>query len=173
MNENNDIINGYEKNQNLESKIWFRFLRVVFIFIYLLCFYVVLVSAYNSKPYTVIDSYNSLIVCDNGTRYKAGKNNIDGKEAWAGQLITTEQDYMTDQQLNEYEAKIQATHLCQSESVFIPDDPPYRVELVRETVGNWWSFIGYTVLALFTVVVIFELIKRSFFYIVIGKRFLK
>lgn len=51
--------------------------------------------------------------------------------------------------------------------------PSYKIEIVKKTVGNWWSFIGYTALALFIVFISFELIRRSFFYVAIGKRFLK
>ncbi|MFA6404606.1 MAG: hypothetical protein WCW03_01235 [Candidatus Paceibacterota bacterium] len=170
MNENNNITNEHEKIKNLESKIWFRLLKVIFIFVYLAIFLFLLVFAYSSKPYAIIDEYNSVIVCDNGTRYKAGDNGINAEEAWAEQLGATRVD------LNGLTpTKIQATHLCLGYSEgkigFIPDIPPYKVEIVRKTVGDWSSFIGYTALVLFVTIIVFELVKRSFFYIVLGKRF--
>lgn len=164
--------------KDLESKIWFRFLKVIFVFTYLATSLVVLLFAYDSKPYAIIDNDNSVIVCDNGTRYKAGDYGIDAEEVWLEQLGATRVDAgLSDQELLLWEAKVKATHLCQNYSGekigFIPDVPPYKVEIVHETVGDWASFIGYIVLALFAVVIIFELIRRTFFYISIGKKFLK
>lgn len=170
--------------KDLESKIWFRFLKVVFVFAYILTLVVVLVFAYDSKPYTIIDNYNSVIVCDNGTRYKAGDNNINAEGARTVESIPSFQlkaksvdTGLSNYEFSLYEAKIQATHLCQSYSGekvgFIPDVSPYKVELVKKTVGDWWVFIGYMILSLFIVVIMFELIRRSFFYVAIGKKFLK
>lgn len=203
--------------KDLESKIWFRFLKLIFVFAYVATLLAVLVFAYTSKPYSINDEYNSKIVCDNGKEYKAGDSGIDAEEAWAEQLGATRVD------LNgATPAKDKATNLCLGyPQSFVPDKltprltesqlkenidallsqnaskqetqeyvdryksdglggyvlkqqtPPYQVELVKKTVGNWWSFIGYVILALFIVSVIFELIRRSFFYVAIGEKFLK
>lgn len=169
--------------KDLESKVWFRFLKVIFVFAYLATFLAVLVFAYFSKPYAVTDEYNSRIVCDNGKVYKAGDNGgIDPGQALAEQLGGKRVD------LNgATPEKDKATLLCLGyEHGFVPDfltdaemsklqsqTPPYKVEIVKKTEGSWWSFIGYTILALFIVVLIFEVIKRSFLYIAVGKKFLR
>ncbi len=169
--------------KDLESKVWFRFLKVVFVFTYLATFLAVLVFAYSSKPYSITDEYNSMIVCDNGTNYKAGDNGgIDPEQALAEQLggrrvnlngATPEKDKATLLCLGYTHGFIPDTLTDAEMSKLKSQTPPYKVEIVKKTVGNWWSFIGYTVLALFIVVVILEVIKRSFFYIAIGKKFLR
>ncbi len=168
--------------KDLESKIWFRFLKLVFVFAYIATFLAVLAFAYTSKPYSTNDEYNSKILCDNGKEYVAGDNGINAVDALAEQLGGT--TVYPNGFVPDTTEKEKAIGLClgtpNSFAVgrapwgwdkTIP--PPYKVVLVKKTVGNWWGFIGYTVLALFIVSVIFELIRRSFLYVVIGKRFLK
>ncbi len=200
--------------KNLESKIWFRFLKVIFVFAYIVAFLAVLVFAYSSKPYATNDEYNSKIVCDNGKEYKAGDVGIDAYIALAEQLggfatgnapweggagatpaknkatmlclgyipHTLTEDRRT--QLDSIVKKMDSQGAPSSDIQVIVNDfklkfgqpeiaPSYKVEIVKKTVGNWWGFIRYTILTLFIVFVIFELIRRTFLYVVIGKRFLK
>lgn len=169
--------------KDLESKIWYRLLKVLYVFAFFGAVLTVLIFAYSSKPYAVTDEYNSKIICDNGKQYKTGDNGgIDPEQAWAEQLGAKRVD------LNgATPEKDKATLLCLGyEHSFIPDvltdaemsklksdTPPYKVEIVKKWSGSWRSLVGYTILALFIVAVVFEIIKRSFLYVAIGKKFLK
>ncbi len=161
------------ETKDLESKVWFRFLKVVFVFVYIATLILVVLFAYSLKPYTTIDNDNSFIVCINGTKYNAGANGIDAFEAEAERLGATQ--VYTNGFVPDTTAKEKANELCLGTNTLgrglFADVPQYTVELANKTVGNWWSFAGYTALALFIVIVVFELIKRSFFYIAIGRKF--
>lgn len=161
-----------EKNK-LESKAWFRLVKVLFIFTYLLTLLVIFIFAYYSRPQSIIDTYNSKIICDNGKKYLAGENNIEVfkvKYAIDGYYETEKDkvsllclgyehgfvpDFITDAEMSKIENKNQL----------------YKIEIVNKSDGSWWSYIGYIILALFTASLIFEIIRRTFLYIVSGKKF--
>ena len=174
MNEQNN------KLSELETKAWFRLLKLMFVITYMATFILVVLFFTYNKPYSIIDDFNSIIVCDNGVRYRALENGVDPEQALFGVGTTISREEFNkrySQQSQEFltSNKSKATLLCLGDKQvhFIPDVAPYKVEIVKKTVGNWGSFIGYTALVLFVIVIIFELIKRSFFYIVIGKKFFK
>jgi len=153
----------------LKSKAWYRLVKVFFFLALLIVLGIFGFIAFSSKPYTTIDQYNSKIVCNNGKEYKAGDHGIG---IYLPQVFSV---------IRGADNPADAQVLCVEGGSFVPEavsmdewtkltspTPLYKIEIVEKTVGNWWSFIGYIVLALFIILAIFEAIRRIFYYIVLG-----
>src|SRR3989344_3044610 len=140
----------------LEKKAWYRLIKVVYFIIYSMAILLVVLIASGYKPYTYIDNDKSLIICNNNKIYSAGKNNI----------------YINlDGTLFDY-SDFQTKKLCSQDPDFIPDKKNYTLRLEHTTRGSWTSVIEVFLIETGVVIIIFELIKRIFLYITIGKSFL-
>src|SRR3990167_2832762 len=64
--------------ENLEKKIWYRFVKVIYIGAYLIGLFIVGLLAFTQKPQIVADADKSLIVCSNNQRYNAEEAGIYG-----------------------------------------------------------------------------------------------
>lgn len=147
-------------NLQLEKRLWYRFVKVVYILVYLLFLLLVVFLGYSDKPYTYIDSDKSLIVCSNTKAYPAGKNSI----------------YIdSDGSLSDYNDE-DARKLCEydiikdySDKYETPSYKNYEVKVVHSTRGSWESVLTTFLIGIAIVYTIFEIIKRVFLYIVVGK----
>src|SRR5437868_1279226 len=61
---------------NLEGKAWYRFVKVVYIIVFVVALLAAIGIAFATKPTRTFDTQNSLIVCDNNKSYVPSKNNI-------------------------------------------------------------------------------------------------
>jgi len=64
------------EGQNLEGKVWYRFLKVVYIACYILALALVAFLANTEKPVKVVSSF---ILCDNGKAYGIKESGFQGR----------------------------------------------------------------------------------------------
>jgi uncharacterized integral membrane protein len=181
------IYNKYLNMENkktisdMNKKSWYRFLKVIFVIAELMILGIIIILAFSNKPYATNDEYNSKIVCNNGKEYIAGYNGIDIYKAIAEEFDDSRKSLNLNN-VRGMENPNNAQILCVEGSSFVPEaltmdewnkltspTPLYKVELIKKMVGNWWSFVGYLILVLFIVFIIFEVIRRVFYYIFLGK----
>lgn len=149
---------------DLEKRVWYRAVKVLYIIAYIIVISLVLFFAYDSKPTQVYDYDNSYIRCNSGegkgNSYPLNKNNI----------------FIYDGNLDEYDAR-DARKLCEYDKIGIGFDERnypdpiitnYTFVPIYKTEGNWWSVVKYGSLGLIAVAFIFWLIKGIFYYIVVG-----
>jgi hypothetical protein len=165
---------------DLNSKWWYRLVKVVYVFLLLLLIAGTLVGIYFIfEP--KFDNENSYITCENGESYKLSDNGIytysgyldstdKGKvqKLCATPIKMTTEEYekkygqgLTREQLEEMGAEPKALDL-----------EKYRLakyDLVSVyTERNWYGTIGFVLLSLFGWVLFFEIVRRIFYYIVLG-----
>jgi hypothetical protein len=166
---------------HLNGKAWYRLVKVVFFLALLIALGIFNLIAFSSKPYTTTDEYNSKIVCNNGKDYIAGNNGIDIYKAIADEFNRPRESSYILYDVIGTDHPNNATVLCWGGSSFVPeaisnDDwltltsstPQYKVELAKKTVGNWWGFLELLVIGNIVILLIFEVIRRVFYYIVLG-----
>lgn len=146
--------------KNLENKRWYRFLKVVYVFFFVLSIGYVLIIASINKPYTYVDSDKSSIICNNGNGYYAGENSI-----------YIDSDGSLSSYNDEYARKLCYHGTIYGASSKVPISTNYEVKVVHTTEGSWGSAISAFLIGTGIVIVIFEIIKRVFLYIVMGKSF--
>lgn len=138
----------------LENRVWYRLLKVLFIFVYIAVLLLSETLTFHA-PEKVIDNKATLIRCADGRSFSPASQD----------LYLTSYIWQDDQQ------KIQA--LCSDPSDVhknpYADVRNYTVNTVYIQVGSW----GHTALVCFLVLVCvhltMSLIKRTFFYIAIGR----
>lgn len=147
--------NEHTSVKYLDTKVWFRALKVIYIFCYFTAFSLILLLGYSMKPYKSIDTDKSVIRCTNGKIFRAGKNGvliIDGNPPYL---------YSADDE--------KARKSCASNTSFLPDEKNYSLDVKYETINSWSSVFSFILIAIPIVIVIFEIIKRVFLYVTIGK----
>lgn len=139
--------------ENLEKKAWYRFFKLCYLFAYVLSVSVVLFAAYQDRPTEYIDSDSSIIRCANGKEYSAG-------------AISS---YFARSQLDAYDDE-KARKLCTT-----PDLPLDVIELNKNYIFIPVKSIRGSYATLFwgfgTVILVGEVIRRSFLYVVAGRSF--
>jgi hypothetical protein len=171
----------------LNSKWWHRLIKVCFILLFLFCLItpvVIVVSSYNPT----INESESSAVCDDGRQLQFGAK--QGYEN--GELITRyyvfSRDYseiavfcasdraiatkarslygpttLDDQEL----ARLVRSRLdVYGEDLYFPSDN-YTINYVY-TKRDWIGTIGYSLLSVVVTLLIFELVRRIFYYVVLG-----
>jgi hypothetical protein len=142
------------ETKRLESKMWFRFLKVFFIFTEIFCFLAILGIAYMSRP----NEDNLNIFCEDGKKYISGEYAI-GKDGKGADLLcitgkTDIGDGLTTEQLNRL---LDSTHV-------------YNIEPANKYTATWQSFSMVFLLSLLATTAFFEIVKRAFYYIVSGEK---
>lgn len=147
-----------KKPNDLEQKWWFRFIKVVYVLAYIVAVLLVSFGGYDSKSGGGIDTEKSTIRCNNGKSYSPAKNNIS---VYSDNFGIFEEPHVR---------ILCAYDTLNFYSYTAPSSKNYIFEVVQMPV-NWspafqiW-FWGYII-----VIVLFEVIRRTFFYIVTGKKF--
>lgn len=131
----------------LNSKIWYRFIKVICI----VCFLIVLVIAlfisyYAYKPRKVFDNEKSYIQCNNGMIYNLKQNEVH--------LFSDYIDSYDDQKFRKW---------C--------SDGNYKLISRYKIEGSWGSVSLTMLLTIIGLTTIFEIIRRIFYYIVLGAIF--
>jgi len=186
---------------NLETRSWYRLLKVIFILIAISLTLLVAFFAYLERPQKFISASESSIICNNGNTYKAFENNIYDVERLGkgssydndaiklctrvrykialadGRVYQIETDGMktpteTDRNeiANNFKAKYGVEATVQDMSKITPDHG-YTVKLGYSTSGSWESVAQILGGGLLAVFLIFEFIRRTFFYVATGKNF--
>ena len=142
-------------NENaLNDKAWWRFLKVVYIFIWsisLLFIIVFLWSASYLRPHLDKDIPNSSIICDSGNKYV---NHYEDKTT--GETITYVENLESINFSWNKEDKDKITTLCQS---------GFKVEYAYKKAGSWWEFFKTAFLVCLFFFAVIEIIKSALLYI--------
>lgn len=138
----------------LERKIWYRIAKTIYIIAYILVVIVVFFFGYLLKPYTDTDPSSSVIICNNGRR-----------------LVFDDALIFKDGTLG-YNDDREAGRLCSGINRY-PTIKNYTVQVGYKTKGSWVDPLQFWVIGFVITFLFFEVIKRTFLYIAVGKRFLK
>lgn len=153
-------LNKDSKREKLESKAWFRAVKVLyFLFI---AFFIIAICAISldSKPTKRIDGEKSLIICNNGKSYAPEKNSI--------YLYGYQEDlsYSNDSDariLCKYDTLLFSLHSSES----IEKNYTFSPVFDDSEISSWaW----YSLLSFFVLLVIAYLLKIIFFYIALGEK---
>lgn len=149
---------------NLEEKVWYRLVKVIYIFFYIVACLIVALMAYSERPRTFVDSDRSFIICSNGisSAYAAGKHRI-GIGADGSVYSWDEPDAhklcaygIIDDYRNQY-----AT----------PPEKNYSVRVAYRHVGSRNAVLKVLVYGFLIVILTLEVIKRTFLYVAVGQPF--
>ncbi len=144
----------------LNTKWYYRFVKVLFIsFSLMLILIVVLAIFFNSKPQQEFDGQKSYIVCNNGTKFIPHDKGVDLYIDYVG-------SYDTDT-LNSWCGYKSSNPLLDGIYQDFKFFPAYK------TNGSWFLTIAYSLIALLGTLFIVQVIRRLFYYIVLGKIFPK
>ncbi len=148
----------------LNSKIWYRLLKVVYLFILLISLSASVYSPWlDTKP--EFDNEKSYVLCNDGRKLGLKNNNIylysDYVNYSDGEKIKTWCAYNPQDPINinpDNASDIARLH---------PKDDSYKLISVY-TGRQWGDMLGSIAMYLFTVGLVFETIRRVFYYIVLG-----
>ena len=148
----------------LNTKIWYRFLKIIYIFVFISALIYALNEAIEEySPLEVIDSDKSLIICDSGDIYTFNevRNVSDDREMrWLcldpAEKIRIEQSFSGVYQ-----------RFLREKGCFIPVN--YKIKTTHKTIGGWHLVFGYSIFWALIICAVSEIIKRAFYYIVLGK----
>ena len=161
----------------LNTKIWYRFLKIIYIFVFISA----LIYALNEtieeySPVEVIDSDKSLIICDSGDIYTFNElwsNNISVKENVAeikrlcSDIINETSKTKWGPQNNE---SIGVENFLEEKGYYdTPEQINYKIRTIHKTIDGWHLVFGYSIFWVLIICAVSEIIKRAFYYIVLGK----
>ena len=145
---------------DLEHKPWYRFLKVLYLVIFILSFLSVVGIAWSEKPRRTIDGELSSIACDNGKYYAPSKNSI-----W---IIGDSLDYTDDNHariLCKYDTLDFYSYRYSNE--FIAKNYTLKPVYTKTDYGSW---LAYSFLGLAIVWLVLRIIKSAFFYVAVGSK---
>ena len=150
-----------KQSDKLESKVWYRISKVVYFTAYIFAFMVVALISWTVIPRNVVDNTKSQIICTgSGKVYSLEDASMS---IWDGHT-----------EFNNYE-DLEVRRLCATGSIFgelssfLPDKN-YELKISKTMDGSWDRFVEYSFGSLAAMIVIFEIIRRVFIYIVVGNR---
>lgn len=165
------MIESKNTDQPWEKKAWFRMSKVIYYLAAFLALLIVLVVAYSLRPssHTYTDGDKTIVACNNG---KKVRNRI--------RYISENSDisFSDDIELKslcKYGNSDLITALEHQKQGELPVDRNYRLEFYQTTnnYGSWEEAFATLLVGIPLVILVFEIIKRIFLYITIGKNPLK
>jgi len=140
--------------EQLKEKTWYRFLKVIYAlaFIIIIVFAVALIFDSTSPRY---DNDNSYIKCNNGKEFKLSELNKNGTHI-SGPYIDTGEDRL-----------LNFDCIWRGASAD-PNIKGYKFIGIY-TARNWFKIMWQSLLSIAIALIIFEVIKRIFYYILLGK----
>ena len=140
-----------EKNtlNYLNSKIWYRFLKLVYVFIFLIAIGgITTAMVIDERPHEVIDDSSTIISCNNGSvyPYKGNKFSYETIRLCGGS----------------FETKNTPNDISR-----LPEKN-YEIKFVYKIQGSWKSVVKFELLILVIACSLFEAIRRSFYYVILG-----
>ena len=148
-----------EKTINyLNTKWYYRFVKVAFILLSLLAVVIVLsVTFESSKPYQTFDNDKSYITCSNNVKYYLPST---GVSLYSSYLYSWDIDKLNT--------------LCGSNTPLnLFNNQRFKLVSVYKDVGSWPEAIFSCLIAFLITFLTIEVIRRIFYYIVLGKVFPK
>jgi predicted nucleic acid-binding Zn ribbon protein len=147
-----------EKRTNLEQKAWYRAFKIVYILAVIIVLVIISIIAWSAKPERTIDGYKSTITCDNGASYAPSKNGI---YIYGDTLTLSEESNI--KVLCAYNSTDYYSH----NGYLIGKNYTFNTVYEDTNSGSWFL---YSVLAYLIALLVFKLIRISFFYIAIAEK---
>ena len=158
---------------HLNSKIWYRILKVLYIlsFLVVLLITIVIIYSVNFPAQQVVDNDETTILCNYGNKkqFLASENNV-----YFSYSELSSDNYLTDYHKTELKklCQISKTELDQKLNAILSktDDNTklFDINPVIKNEGGIIAFLGYSILGILILIIIFEIIKRIFYYILLG-----
>lgn len=152
---------------NLEDKLLYRLVKVIYIIVFLLSGLIAIFIGWESRPQPEVDDEKSRIACDNGKNYKLSANRI-----YVYSVDTTSLSNYQDEEarklcqygvLNDYSTSYR--------NLATPTHQNYQLKIVEGTRGSWTNAILWWVLGIAGSYVALNLIRETINYILFGKPF--
>lgn len=139
--------------EELNQKVYYRFIKVIFVLTFLTVLSFLIFNIYkNNRPRIIIDNSSSYIFCENGKKINAADKDV---------LFVSEK-------FPEIVNK-QIKTLCLYDNGWINLDSDYKINFAYKNVGGWNLVAFLILIELIGLIIIFEVIKRLFYYIILGK----
>lgn len=157
--------------KNLNTKSWYRLLKVFYVFSAFLILIIGLLLIYNEHtPSAHYAKNNSYILCNDNRKFSLTENNIN---LYQNSITSLEDVAIKKLCLPPVPDDYMPVYNYYTNEIFnplptIPTEPNYILIGSYMTNGSWWVVIMYSVLFLIILFLIFELIKRIFYYIFLG-----
>lgn len=160
-----------DKNMYLEGNIFYRLIKVAYIFTLLLGIVLIGVFGWESKPESYVDSSKSYITCNNNNyndfQTRGKTYTLDAIEAYsiyAGYLSNT--DVIKAKVVCAYDVKWNYSYTND-----IPNYQNYQLTIINSVRGDWryvfiWWIVGFCV-----VYIVLNLIRETLIYIFFGRPF--
>lgn len=156
----------------LNEKLWYRLLKTIFVVVFILFILATVLFVGNeTKPKTYEDFK---ITCNYGNKssYFAHDNGIFIDRNFnplglggLSRLSDSAKERMSALCENTKDELIEVATLVLSEQ---DPEPLYKVEKEKYTEGNWLRFSFYILFTLIILLILFEFIRRSFYYVIFG-----
>ena len=165
--------------EELNQKWWYRLIKVLYFLVIVVLILSAVAIIYDTER-PVVDNKESYIKCENGKRFMLNQTNISlyyddylytDEKAEAQKLCVTK---ITPEQA---QAELdRRKSLSNPPPSFIDKTKPvdlekYRINYELVTIyneRNWFNIIGYSLLAIFSITLFFEVLRRIFYYVTLG-----
>lgn len=171
---------------DLENKCFYRLIKVAYVFFLAIGFIGVFCVGWSDKPYQVVDTKESYLVCEHGLHSikdtglnVLNTNTLDSDNDHKARLICLRDEKNkqmahpnnNQNSSNEITPALARAELKRRAMIHQTNQQVYELSLSHETFGSWrvalkWWFFGSMIVFL-----IFNLMKQSLLYIVYGKKF--
>ncbi len=153
------------KKKNLEEKVLFRLIKVVYVVTLLLSVLVLLWAGWDSRPKPKVDD-RSHIACDNGEIYLLNKNRF--------YLFSVEDTFSSSEDVEARklcEYKVLNDYSTKYRNLETPASQNYQLKVIEGTRGSWGNAFLWWVLGISGAYVALNLIRETLNYILFGKSF--
>ena len=153
-------------NHDLESKIWYRLSKIIYIGFYIFFILSFLIPSYYSKPKIITEKDKVKIKCNNGNEFiKTIYSPINSIE----DIETLDSHVFNPIRLCQYGDETTSYYLWDKYPT--SSEKNYTIEFVTHLNKSWQDYLTNRVIVLTMIIVTFEIVRRSFLYIVARKRF--
>jgi len=160
---------------DLNGRWWYRLVKVIYIFLLFSWSIGTAIGIYFILE-PKFDNENSYITCENGENYKLEENGIYLYSPYIGIYDEMKIEELCSAPVKltaeEYEQRYGEPPPSYYEKIkpvdFKPLNPPDYELVSIYTERNWFATIGYILLAILGWLLFFEIVRRVFYYVVLG-----
>lgn len=155
----------------LVSKVWYRFIKVVFLLIFILAVILGCCLSYDSYRTRQVDDY--LVTCQYGNKTSFAAwdekgiylSDYDLTNGLSSIPDGTKAKIMKSCEISEAEID-NFVSVLQENDGFVPD--LYRISKTKIEKGGTARIVEYSLIYIFIISLVFEVIRRAFYYIALG-----
>lgn len=160
--------------KTLNEKWWYRLLKVIYIVLLIMFVFSAITLSFSSySPKKIYDNEKSFIVCDDGREFSLEENNV--YLGISGRISTSDDKKFNSWCLDGSEEKVEnvdgriarlkkslATNKVEKEKNYIFFSS-YKI------IGDWNNVMLSIFFSMLTIFAVFELFRRIFYYVILGK----